>query len=138
MLEVFLGHPGGPFWAKKDDGVWTIPKGELGADESPLDAARREFREETGFDPPERCFPLATIRQSRKHVHAWAAQGDCDPALLRSSEFTVEWPPKSGTLQKFPELDRAAWFPVEQAMAKILPSQQELIRAIEAHVASER
>ena len=119
-LEVFLVHPGGPFWARKDDGAWSIPKGEFGADEDPLDAARREFEEETGFRAEAAGVPLTPQRQAGgKTVHAWAAEGDCDPAAIRSNTFVIEWPPRSGRMQAFPEVDRAAWFDLATARLKI-------------------
>jgi predicted NUDIX family NTP pyrophosphohydrolase len=129
-LEVLLVHPGGPFWAKKDDGAWTIPKGLIEEGEDPLAAARREFEEETGVAPPSgEVVPLAPLRQpSGKVVHAWAVHGvDFDPAFdpgrLRSNTFAVEWPPKSGAHKTFPEIDRAAWFPLDAARRKILKGQ---------------
>ena len=107
-LEVFLVHPGGPFWAKKDLGVWSIPKGEIDEGEEPLGAARREFEEETGFSPEGTFRELTPVRQrSGKIVHAWAVEGDCDPTALRSNTFTLEWPPRSGRMQEIPEVDRA-------------------------------
>jgi len=123
-LEVFLVHPGGPFWKNKDDGAWSIPKGEYSQGDDPLEAARREFREETGFEPGTELIPLGEIRQpSRKIVSAWAFEGDCDPAGLRSNTFSIEWPPKSGQTREFPEVDRAAWFPIDVARTKLLKGQ---------------
>ena len=126
-LEVLLVHPGGPFWAKKDDGAWTIPKGEFEADEEPLACARREFSEELGAtlsNAADEFLSLGTVKQSGgKLVHAWAIPFDFDPAALRSNTFSLEWPPKSGRLREFPEVDRAAWYSIEAARAKILPSQ---------------
>lgn len=137
-LEVFLVHPGGPFWAKKDLSAWSIPKGEFTADEEPLEAARREFEEETGISVPAggTFVPLTPIRQSGgKVVSAWAVEGDCDPSQIRSNTFSVEWPPRSGKKQEFPEVDRAEWFPLEVAREKILKGQlpmlDELRRTIE-------
>lgn len=116
-LEVFLVHPGGPFWAHKDDGAWSIPKGEFEPSEDALAAARREFTEETGFTASGDFLPLTTLKQpSGKIVHAWAVQGDCDPALLRSNTFTFKG-------REFPEVDRAAWFSLAEARRKILPGQ---------------
>jgi predicted NUDIX family NTP pyrophosphohydrolase len=130
--EVLLVHPGGPFFAKKDPGVWTIPKGIPEAGEDLLDCAKREFREETGFDLPAGPFlPLGSVKQKGgKTVHVWAVQGDCDPALLRSNTFTLQWPPKSGKWIDAPEIDRAAWFDLEQARAKINPAQAELLKRL--------
>src|ERR1700756_374698 len=111
VLEVFLVHPGGPFWAKKDLGAWSIPKGEYAAGEDPLEAARREFAEETGFAPDGEFVSLGTIRQAGgKLVSAWAVEGDCDPAQIQSNLCTIEWPPRSGRKIEIPEVDRAAWF----------------------------
>ena len=126
--EVLLVHPGGPFWRNKDEGAWTIPKGEF-HDEDPLAAARREFEEETGSAPPDGPYiPLTPITQkNRKIVHAWAVEGDFDPASLNSNEFETEWPPKSGRMQKFPEVDRAEWFAAELAKRKMLSGQGALI-----------
>ena len=130
-VQVLLVHPGGPFFARKDDGVWTIPKGVPDAGEDLLDCARREFREETGFDPPPvdvDYLPLGAVEQKGgKAVHAWAAEGDCDPALLKSNTFQMPWPPRSGKVVTFPEVDRAAWFGLEEARRKINPAQQELL-----------
>jgi predicted NUDIX family NTP pyrophosphohydrolase len=128
-VEVLLVHPGGPFWRKKDDGAWTIPKGEFAADEDPLEAAKREFKEETGSDPPDgQYIPLTPIKQKNgKIVHAWAVEGDFDPAKLNSNEFETEWPAKSGRTQKFPEIDRAEWFAPEVAKRKMLNGQGALV-----------
>ena len=127
-LEVFLAHPGGPFWAKKDLGVWSIPKGEIDEGEEPLGAARREFEEETGFRPEGIFRELTPVRQrSGKIVHAWAVEGDCDPTALRSNTFTLEWPPRSGRMQEIPEVDRGGWFAVDPAKEKILEGQRGLL-----------
>lgn len=127
-IEVLLVHPGGPFWARKDDGAWSIPKGEFDADEEPLAAARREFAEETGATVDGEFIELQPVRQpSGKIVHAWAVRADFDPAQLRSNTFAMEWPPKSGQLREFPEVDRAAWFAVDEARAKIQPGQLPLL-----------
>jgi len=124
VLEVLLVHPGGPLWAKRDLGAWSIPKGEIGADEDPLAAARREVEEETGFRAPGPFVALGTLRQrGGKHVSAWATPGDFDPAALRSNPCELEWPPRSGRRIRFAEVDRAAWFPLEEARRRILPSQ---------------
>jgi len=123
-LEVLLVHPGGPLWAGKDEGAWSIPKGEFGDDEEPLVAAKREFEEETGFTPDAEMIPLQTLRQrSGKLIYAWAMKCDVDPAELRSNTFSLEWPPKSGQYQEFPEVDRAAWFTVDEADRKISKGQ---------------
>jgi len=127
-LEVLLIHPGGPFWTRKDLGAWSIPKGEIGESEDPLAAARRELREETGLDPDGEFIALEPIRQrSGKIVLAWALAGDCDPATITSNTFEMEWPPKSGRMQDFPEVDRAEWFALPEARAKILPAQEPLL-----------
>lgn len=131
-LEVFLVHPGGPLWAGKDQGAWSIPKGEFTADEDPLEAARREFAEETGLTVSGDFRPLEPVRQSGgKLVHAWAVQGDCDPDAIRSNTFSMEWPPRSGRQQEFPEVDRAAWLTLDQAHDKILKGQQPLLDQLE-------
>jgi predicted NUDIX family NTP pyrophosphohydrolase len=123
-LEVLLAHPGGPLWAKKDEGVWSIPKGEFEADEEPLAAAKREFAEETGMVPHGDFIQLGSLIQpSGKLVFAWAVKGDFDPAQLKSNTFPMEWPPKSGRQQEFPEVDRASWFSIESGMQKILKGQ---------------
>ena len=127
-LEVLLIHPGGPFWSRKDDGAWSIPKGEIGEDEEPLAAARREVREETGASPRGTFLPLTSIRQAGgKIVHAWAVESDFDAADLVSNTFDMEWPPHSGRQQAFPEADRAAWFPLDVARRKILKGQIPLL-----------
>ena len=124
VLEAFLVHPGGPFWAKKDLGAWSIPKGEYNPDEDALAAARREFTEETGFPAEGEFIPLAPLKQpSGKLIQAWAFDGDCNPAAVRSNTFTMEWPPRSGTTKKFPEIDRAGWFTLEEAKVKIIKGQ---------------
>jgi len=123
-IEVLLVHPGGPFWAKKDEGAWSIPKGEFEENEDPLLAAKREFEEETGVAPSGDLIPLEPLRQpSGKVVYAWAMKGDFDPTALKSNTFTMEWPPKSGRQQEFPEVDRAAWLSIEAARGKILKGQ---------------
>jgi predicted NUDIX family NTP pyrophosphohydrolase len=123
-VEVFLVHPGGPFWAKKDVGAWSLPKGEFAEGEDALEAAKREFQEETGFAVNGDFRSLTALRQpSGKVIHAWAIEGDCDPTLLRSNLFTMEWPPKSGQMQEFPEVDRASWFSVPEARTRIIPGQ---------------
>ncbi len=132
VLEVFLIHPGGPFWEKKDLGAWSIPKGELDEGEDAFEAARREFEEETGFRPEGIFLELTPVRQrSGKIVHAWAVEGDCDSRAVRSNTFTMEWPPRSGRQQEFPEVDRAGWFTVDLAKEKILEGQRGLLAQVE-------
>jgi len=134
-LEVLLVHPGGPFWAKKDDGAWSIPKGEFEEGEDPLQAAMREFEEETGTAPAGEAIPLESLRRSGgKLVHAWAMRGEFDPATLKSNRFAMEWPPKSGRQQEFPEVDRAAWFCIEDARRKMLKGQIPLLRQLQEKV----
>ena len=127
-LEVLLVHPGGPFWANRDEGAWTIPKGEYEEGEDALDAARREFTEETGFAVEGPFRELAPVRQrSGKIVRAWAVEGDCDVAAIRSNTFCMEWPPRSGRTAEFPEVDRGEWFTIEEARVKILAAQAPLL-----------
>ena len=127
-LRVLLLHPGGPFWKDRDEGAWSIPKGEFEESEEPLSAARREFTEELGSEPTGEFCPLGEVRQrSGKVVTAFAMRGDFDPDKLRSSEFEIEWPPKSGLRQSFPEVDRAQWFDLADARRKILPAQAEFL-----------
>lgn len=136
-LEVLLVHPGGPFWAKKDDGVWSIPKGEFEESEDPLAAARRELEEETGLRPPGDAIPLEPLRQpSGKIVYAWAVMGDADPAALKSNIFSMEWPPNSGRMQDFPEIDRAGWFTIKEAKRKILKGQAGFLDQLQTKLAS--
>ena len=126
-LEVLLVHPGGPFWARKDAGAWSIPKGEF-EDEEPLDAARREFTEETGFVAEGEFVELDPVKQqSGKVVYGFAAEGDCDPAAIRSNTFTMEWPKGSGRMRDFPEVDRAGWFTVSEASDKLLKGQRPIL-----------
>lgn len=129
QLEVLLVHPGGPFWAGRDLGAWSIPKGEHGPDEDPLAAARREFREELGAAPPDGpVLDLGEIRQkSGKVVHAWGLAGDFDPERLVSNTFPLEWPPRSGSWIDVPEVDRAQWFTLREARERINPAQAELL-----------
>jgi predicted NUDIX family NTP pyrophosphohydrolase len=137
-VEVFLVHPGGPFFRNKDAGAWSIPKGELNDGEAALDAARREFLEETGFAAEGRFIPLSPVRQaSGKVVQAWAVEGNFDPARLRSNTFEREWPPGSGRLQRFPEVDRAAWFAPGEAALRINPGQAPLIVELLALIGAE-
>ena len=132
-VEVFLVHPGGPFWAKKDLGAWSIPKGEYYPDEAPLAAARREFREETGIEPHGPLRPLKPIRQAGgKVVQAWAFEGDADPSSIRSNTFVMEWPRGSGRDKAFPEVDCAAWFEMDEAKTKILKGQVALLTELQA------
>jgi predicted NUDIX family NTP pyrophosphohydrolase len=136
-LEVLLAHPGGPFWTKKDDGAWTIPKGlaEPGADL--LATARREFAEETNLAATETFVPLAPVKQkSGKVVHAWAFEADLDLAAFVSNTFEVEWPPKSGRRQQFPEIDRIAWFTVPAAMVKIIDYQRPFLVELRTRIAA--
>jgi predicted NUDIX family NTP pyrophosphohydrolase len=130
-LELLLVHPGGPFWAKKDLGAWSIPKGEYSGGEDALAVARREFEEETGARPEGDFLPLGDIVQAgRKIVTAWALEGDFDPADLTSNRFELEWPPKSGRKASFPEVDRAQWLSPAEARRKIIPAQSELIERL--------
>ena len=127
-LEVLLVHPGGPFWSHRDAGAWSIPKGELDGDEDPLEAARREFEEETGLRPEGPFLELPTVTQKAgKVVRAWAVEGDWDPSLLRSNTFEIEWPPKSGQMAEFPEVDRAELFDLATAREKINAGQVPLL-----------
>jgi predicted NUDIX family NTP pyrophosphohydrolase len=127
-LEVFLAHPGGPFWQARDSGAWTIPKGMINSGEEPLDAARREFREETGVVPSGPFHSLGTVKQKGgKVVHAWAWEGDADPQAVSSNTATMEWPRGSGRFLTFPEVDRCAWFALPEAREKINPAQGELL-----------
>ncbi|HEY2546621.1 MAG TPA: NUDIX domain-containing protein [Candidatus Acidoferrum sp.] len=123
-VEVFLVHPGGPFWAKKDDGAWSIPKGEFTDGEEPVEAAKREFREETGFGVEGAFEALEPVRQpSGKIVYAWSVKGDVDASAIHSNTFSMEWPPGSGKMQEFPEVDRGGWFDLALARRKILKGQ---------------
>ncbi len=131
-LEVLLVHPGGPFWKKKDAGAWSIPKGEYVAGEDPLDAAKREFQEETGLAARGPFIPLTPLKQpGGKIVHAWAFEGDCDAEASKSNTFSMEWPPGSGRRQEFQEVDRAGWFTIEDAKRKILRGQAGFLGELE-------
>ena len=136
--EVLLVHPGGPFWAKKDLGAWSIPKGEVDGDEDPRACALREFAEETGTRPPDGALDeLGSVKlKGGKLVLAFAAAGDLDPAGIRSNTFELEWPPRSGRTQAFPEIDRAGWFGLDEARAKLNPAQAELVDRLEALLAT--
>lgn len=135
-LEVLLVHPGGPFWAKKDEGAWSIPKGECTDGQDPLATAKREFAEELGFRPEGELIPLTDIKQpSGKTVRVWAFEGDCDASQIRSNLFSMEWPPKSGKTQEFPEVDRAAWFPIEMARTKLLKGQTGFLDQLTSYLA---
>jgi predicted NUDIX family NTP pyrophosphohydrolase len=131
--EVLLVHPGGPVWKRRDEGAWSIPKGEMRPGESRLDAARREFQEELGLPPPDGDLaPLGSVRQGGgKVVHAWTAQGDVDVTRMSSATFVMEWPPRSGKMQEFPEVDKAAWFDLAAARRMILPAQSTFLDRLE-------
>ena len=134
-LELLLVHPGGPFWARKDLGAWSIPKGEYSQSEDALAVAKREFEEETGAWPQGDFLPLGELVQpGRKIVTAWAVEGDFDPSGLKSNLFDMEWPPKSGRRQSFPEVDRAQWFSPADARRKILAAQGEFITRLLAAI----
>ena len=133
--EFFLVHPGGPFWARKDAGAWSIPKGLCDPGEDQLAAARREVAEETGFAPEGPFTPLGEVRQkSGKRIVAWAVEADFDPARLTSNPFTMEWPPKSGKQAEFPEIDRGGWFTADEAVAKLVTGQRPILAALLARL----
>ncbi len=128
VLELLLVHPGGPFWKNKDAGAWSIPKGEFTDEEDGLDAAKREFREEIGIDLQGEFIPLTPVKQKGgKKVYAWVVEGDIDPSTIKSNHFEMEWPPKSGKKQSFPEIDRGQWFKVEEAKEKLNEFQAAFI-----------
>jgi predicted NUDIX family NTP pyrophosphohydrolase len=134
-LEVFLVHPGGPFWKNKDDGAWSIPKGEFAADEDPLAAAQRELQEETGFSVARPFAEMSPIKQrSGKVVYTWLVEGNFDATAIRSNTFAMEWPPRSGKMQEFPEVDRAEWFGLESAALKINKGQRALLDELRTQV----
>jgi predicted NUDIX family NTP pyrophosphohydrolase len=136
-LEIFLVHPGGPFWAKKDDGAWSLPKGEYSEEEDALLAAKREFREETGFCVDGDFLPLGELKQpGGKVVKAWAVERDVDAALVKSNTFSIEWPPKSGKTKEFPEVDRAGWFSPALARSKLLKGQVGFVDRLLGELAS--
>ncbi len=137
VLEVFLVHPGGPFWQKKDVGSWSIPKGEYTTEEDPLEVAKREFQEETGSKASGEFVPLTSRKQpSGKIITAWAFEGDCDASTIKSNTFSMEWPPRSGKREEFPEVDRASWFSIPDAKKKIIEGQSgfvdELVRILKS------
>ncbi|HYQ46771.1 MAG TPA: NUDIX domain-containing protein [Polyangiaceae bacterium] len=136
-IEVLLVHLGGPFWSKKDDGAWFIPKGELEEGEEPLAAARREFREELGSEPPSsEPLELGTVKnKSGKLIYAWAFEGDFEPAGLKSNTFSLEWPPRSGRMREFPEIDRAAFFTLPDAEPKLHTAELPLLERLRARLA---
>jgi predicted NUDIX family NTP pyrophosphohydrolase len=131
-VEVLLAHPGGPFWRGRDEGAWSLPKGECEPHEDPLAAACREFTEETGFHAAAPFMPLGeVVQKGGKRIAAWAFEGDCDPALLRCNTFEIEWPPRSGRRRSYPEVDRIEWFSLRQARRRIIPAQQALLDRLE-------
>lgn len=138
LLEVLLVHPGGPYWKRRDAGVWTIPKGNVEPGEDILAAAIREFTEETGLVPEGPFISLGEITQrSGKRVHGWAFRGTCDPGSIRSNTFEIEWPPKSGRRERFPEVDKAAFFTMAMARQKILPAEEPFVNRLEQEIASD-
>jgi predicted NUDIX family NTP pyrophosphohydrolase len=134
--EVLLVHPGGPYWARRDEGAWSIPKGEHAEGEDALECAQREFEEETGSAPPRgELAALGEVRlRSGKRVAGWAAEGDLDPETVRSNTFEIEWPPRSGRRQAFPEVDRAGWFGLAEARRRILPAQVPFLDRLQGHL----
>ncbi len=135
-VQVFLVHPGGPFWVGKDDGAWSIPKGEYSDGDDPLATAKREFFEETGFEVTGTCYALLPLKQpSGKVVSAWAIKGDLDAAGMKSNTFSLEWPPRSGKMQEFPEIDRGGWFDLSTARTKLLPGQRGFLDQLQKFLA---
>lgn len=135
VLEVFLVHPGGPFWKNKDRGAWSIAKGEAEEGEAALDAAKREFREETGYAIDGDFLALTALRQpGGKVVHAWAVAGDIEPSRIQSGQFSMEWPPRSGKHQEFPEVDRAAWFGLAEARERLLSGQRGFLDELQQRI----
>ncbi len=137
VFEVFLVHPGGPFWQKKDVAAWSIPKGEYTTDEDPLEVAKREFQEETGFKATGKFVPLTSRKQpSGKIITAWAFEGDCNASAIKSNTFSMEWPPHSGKREEFPKVDQAGWFSIPDAKKKIIEGQSgfvdELVRILKS------
>lgn len=138
-LQVFLVHMGGPYWAKKDLGAWSVPKGEYDSGEDPLNAAKREFFEETGFAAIGNFTQLKELKQpGGKVISAWAFEGNCDPAAIASNTFSMEWPPRSGRLQEFPEVDRAEWFPADVSKEKIIEGQRPFVEELQAMTAAKQ
>jgi predicted NUDIX family NTP pyrophosphohydrolase len=136
--EVFLVHMGGPFWQHKDEGAWTIPKGEFEDNEAPLAAAQREFQEETSLTPEGQFLELAPVKQaSGKVVFAWAVEGDCDATKIKSNTFSIEWPKGSGAIREFPEVDRAGWFSLVEARKKLVKGQVPLVDELEKVLGSQ-
>jgi len=134
-LEVFLVHPGGPYWEKKDDGAWSVPKGEFEAGEDPSEAAKREFREETGSDITGEFIELSPLKQpSGKIVYVWAVEGNIDATSIKSNMFTMEWPPRSGKEQAFPEVDKGGWFTISQAQEKLLVGQRGFLEQLQKYL----
>ena len=134
---MFLVHPGGPFWSKKDAGAWSLPKGEYLAEEDPLAAAKREFEEETSFSVDGEFLPLGELQQSRaKRVTAWALEYDLDPPQIKSNSFSLEWPPKSGRVREFPEVDAGAWFSLPAANDKLIPGQRPFLTRLSEKLAT--
>jgi len=130
--QILLVHPGGPYWSNKDDGAWSIPKGLIDSGENPFSAARREFKEETGIYADGTFIALTPLKQpGGKIIYAWAFKGDCDPATISSNTFPMEWPPRSGIIKEFYEIDRAQWFPIDLAKTKIIKGQRGFIEELE-------